>query len=49
MAVLMYEEHNLFVNDLVAGLFIIYEKHSWMFSNITFWQATNILRQMPKT
>lgn len=43
MVLLMHKEHNLFVNDLAAGLFIIYEKHSWMFSNITFCQKTNMI------
>lgn len=43
MVALIHEEHNLFVNDLTAGLFIIYEKHSWMFSNITFCQEINMV------
>lgn len=53
MVLLMHEEHDLFVNDLAAGLFIIYGIHSWMFSNTTVCQETNIIqsigRQMPKT
>lgn len=43
MVLLMHEEHNLFVKDLVAGLFISYKKHSWMFCNITFCWETNMI------
>ena len=32
-----------FVKDIEAGLFIIYEKHSWRFSNIIFCWETNMI------